>query len=266
MFNAKYSNLVGSKTDGRGDFYIGVDLGQKHDQSVIVLLERVGETLILRYVKRFKLGTEYQAVRDHLKFLQSKFNIRALVIDQTGVGEVFVEDCQKQGLKPVTGLILTLPTKQEVMVNLKQLMEQGRFHMTFDLDLVNEMNVESAELTQTGKTKFSHRSGTHDDRLWALALAAYGARNRRTVIDYTTYLSVRPGEGPRPVVDWTKKDNIPPGIWATCMFCPRRRKPGTDCPCGRTKADGTQIAPVPTGPPANTIRCSPQMVGWFCQR
>ncbi len=35
---------------------------------------------------------------------------------------------------------------------------------------------ERAELTAAGKTRFSHRSGTHDDRLWALALALYGGR------------------------------------------------------------------------------------------
>ena len=38
------------------------------------------------------------------------------------------------------------------------------------------MNGEIAEITATGKTKFYHRSGTHDDRLWAVALAVYGAR------------------------------------------------------------------------------------------
>ena len=35
---------------------------------------------------------------------------------------------------------------------------------------------EIAEITSTGKTKFYHRSGTHDDRLWAVGLAVYGAR------------------------------------------------------------------------------------------
>ena len=38
------------------------------------------------------------------------------------------------------------------------------------------MNAEIAKMTEAGKTKFYHRSGTHDDRLWALALAVYGSR------------------------------------------------------------------------------------------
>lgn len=38
------------------------------------------------------------------------------------------------------------------------------------------MNVDRYELTKTGQMQFSHPSGTHDDRLWALALAVYASR------------------------------------------------------------------------------------------
>ena len=62
------------------------------------------------------------------------------------------------------------------MTNLKQVMEGKRLHIPQLRDLVSEIGGEIAELTATGKTKFYHRSGTHDDRLWALALAVYGAR------------------------------------------------------------------------------------------
>lgn len=252
--------------DISGVYYIGVDLGQKHDHSVIAVVERTGDKMILRFLKRFKLGTEYNTVLDYLKLLQMKFPVYGICIDRTGVGEVFVEIAQKARLPNVSGINLSLEKKQDIMTNMRQMMQDGQIRFPYDLDLFNELSVEIALFTETGKTKFSHRTGTHDDMLWALALAAYGARNQKVEIDFTVYLSRRPGEGPIQIVDWTKKDNLPPGNWATCMFCSRRRKPGTDCSCGRTKADGTQIVPVPSGPPANTIRCSPQMVGWFCQR
>src|SRR5438445_13654489 len=66
--------------------------------------------------------------------------------------------------------------KQEVMTCLKQVMLEKRLHIRKDKELENEMNGEISELTDAGKTKFYHRSGTHDDRLWALALAVYGSR------------------------------------------------------------------------------------------
>ena len=48
-------------------------------------------------------------------------------------------------------------------------------HIPFDPDLFHELNVERYELSKTGKLLFNHPQGTHDDRFWALALAAYAA-------------------------------------------------------------------------------------------
>jgi len=39
--------------------------------------------------------------------------------------------------------------------------------------LYHELNAERYELGKTGKILFNHPEGTHDDRFWAVALAAY---------------------------------------------------------------------------------------------
>ncbi len=62
------------------------------------------------------------------------------------------------------------------MVYLKQLMREGRLRIPYEPELINEMNVERYELTKTGQIQFSHPNGTHDDTLWALALAVYASR------------------------------------------------------------------------------------------
>lgn len=46
-------------------------------------------------------------------------------------------------------------------------------HIPFDPDLYNELNLERYELGKTVKILFNHPQGTHDDRLWAIALAIY---------------------------------------------------------------------------------------------
>ena len=55
-------------------------------------------------------------------------------------------------------------------------MQDGHLHFQRDPDLMNEMSAERYELSKTGQLQFSHPSGTHDDRLWALALAVYASR------------------------------------------------------------------------------------------
>ena len=47
--------------------------------------------------------------------------------------------------------------------------------LPFDPDLFHELNLERYELSKSGKLLFNHPHGTHDDRFWALARAAYAA-------------------------------------------------------------------------------------------
>ncbi len=160
------------------DFYVGVDLGQKRDYTVVAVIEKKNRHLTLKHLKQFGLGTEYDAILEYLKIVDSELrSVRGFWIDRTGVGEVFVENAVKHGLKNVQGIVLTLQEKQEVMTCLKQTMLEKRLHLPKDRELENEMNGEISEITSTGKTKFYHRSGAHDDRLWAVALAVYGARH-----------------------------------------------------------------------------------------
>ena len=88
------------------DFYVGVDLGQKRDYTVAGVVEKKDRQVTLRHVKRFRLGTEYNTILDYLKLVQERFQkVRGFYIDQTGVGEVFVENARKHGVHNVQGII-----------------------------------------------------------------------------------------------------------------------------------------------------------------
>jgi hypothetical protein len=155
----------------------GVDPGQKHDHFVIAVIQRRGQDVFLVYLKVFPLMTEYAEVKGYLKLLNERLKIRRIMVDRNGQGEVFLEDMIKMGLTNSQGVMLSLQSKQEVLGYLRMLMHEGRVHIPFDRELINELNVETYELTETGQVKFSHPSGTHDDRLWVLALAVYVSRH-----------------------------------------------------------------------------------------
>src|SRR6266571_2285255 len=196
------------------DYYVGVDLGQKRDHSVVAVILKKNDQITLVHMKRFALGTEYQAIIDYLKLVGERFrNVRAFYIDQTGVGEAFPENARRAGIKNVEGIELSLPRKSDVMTNVKQVMEQKRLHIPRDRELIIEMNAEIAKLTEAGKTKFHHRSGTHDDRLWALALAVYSSRYEITrFVPFAAFghISKHPWERPQikyPIAGTAKSDN-----------------------------------------------------------
>src|SRR6266568_4561343 len=196
------------------DYYVGVDLGQKRDHSVVAVILKKNGHITLVHLKRFPLGTEYQTVIEYLKLAGERFrNVRAYYIDQTGVGEAFPENARRAGLKNVNGIELSLPRKSDVMTQLKQVIEQKRLHIPRDRELIIEMNAEIAKLTEAGKTKFHHRSGTHDDRLWALALAVYSSRYEITrFVPFAAFghISKHPWERPQikyPIAGTAKSDN-----------------------------------------------------------
>jgi len=157
-----------------------VDLGKKVDFSVIAVVEKDekdGDHRRLLYYKRWPLETPYSSVIGSVKIIAEKLgNVQKILVDQTGVGEYVVEDMQKSGIRSVEGVHLSLPVKQEILGYLKQLMQNQLFSFPFDVDLTAELNVERFELTKTGQVMFSHPEGTHDDILWAVALAAYASR------------------------------------------------------------------------------------------
>lgn len=160
-----------------GSYYIGCDLGKKQDHSIVAVVEKRDGHLYLVHLKKFKLGTDYSHVMGYLNRLGQRLQtVKRTNIDQTGVGQYFIEEAIKQGVKVPEGTALTIQEKQNIMFYLRQLMEEGRIHFAYDRDLIGEMNVEQFQYTKTGQTKFSNPSGTHDDRLWALALAVYAAR------------------------------------------------------------------------------------------
>jgi len=72
--------------------------------------------------------------------------------------------------------MLTVPSKQEILGYLRTIMQSGKLFYPYDEELLNEITVERYELMKSGQIQFSHPDGTHDDRLWALALAVYATR------------------------------------------------------------------------------------------
>lgn len=207
----------------------GVDLGQKRDFSVIAVVRKTGQELELVYLKQFHLGTEYGSVLGYLRLLNERLDLRRILIDQTGVGEMFVEDVVRGGLKNARGIMLMGPRKQEVMIYLKQLMEDGRLHIPFDGDLMNEMNVERWQVMETGQVKFFHPDGTHDDRLWALALAVYVSRP-----EVPTYRpAIAFGKAIKPFwaaakTETTTKPVVPTGNQDLCLTCGKPKIPGQE--------------------------------------
>src|SRR6266702_2516487 len=159
--------------------YIGVDFGKHRDHSVVAAIDYDNESREARliHMHRFALETEYASVIGYVKALCTRWQtIRRVSTDVTGVGDFITEEMKKSGIPQVEGILLTLPSKADILGNLKQMMQTKKLAMPYDSELVTEMNGERYEMMKSGQIQFSHPEDSHDDRLWALALACYGTR------------------------------------------------------------------------------------------
>jgi len=162
-----------------GNFYAGVDLAKKEDFSVIAVLRKDADAFRLVHLKIFPQGTEYVGVTSYMKALGERLKtIHKFLVDQTGVGEAVLEEAKNtlRGIADVDGVVLTAPAKQEILGYLKLMMQEKRVLFPYELDFLQELNVERFELSKSGQILFSHPAGTHDDRFWAFALAVYATK------------------------------------------------------------------------------------------
>ncbi|MFA5363702.1 MAG: terminase large subunit [Candidatus Bathyarchaeia archaeon] len=160
-----------------GRFCIGVDLGKKQDYSVVAIVElRSDGTVCLVHLHRFPLGTPYASVIGYVKAVSDRYcTIEAVYVDQTGIGEYVTEDMTTI-VANTRGVVLTTQRKEEILGHLREVMQTGKLAVPYDSQLIAEVHCEKYELTKDGHIRFSHPEGTHDDRLWALALACISTR------------------------------------------------------------------------------------------
>ncbi len=191
--------------------YLGLDLGQRHDNSAIAVVERVeyrsayGGTergpAIVRYLERIPLGTSYPEVVAHVRELVTSPLLRgrcAVVVDATGVGLPVVEmlrDAQlgcelsavsltsgdHESSRQQNGLTWYNVPKKDVFGELLVLLERHDLRIPTKLketgSLVRELSDIRLTRTETGTARLgADQSGQHDDLAMALALALWKGR------------------------------------------------------------------------------------------
>ena len=162
--------------EAEGTYYLGADLGERVDHSVIAALQLKKRHLHLVHMHRFPLGTGLASVMGYIKTLRDRWHrITAAYIDTTKHGDYIIQDLHRAGVPEARGITFTQNNKQEMAQILRRHLQEATLHIPYDRHLLDELNVERYQLTKTGKIALDHPPGTHDDRFWATTLATYAA-------------------------------------------------------------------------------------------
>ena len=197
--------LAARQEQAKPYWLIGLDLGQSQDYTAIAVLRAAPQPegksrFECGHLERVKLGTPYPAIVEAVTNLTRRPEVGdwQLIVDATGVGrpvvDLFRDALPKAQVKPITitssgkatsgGYGLRVP-KRDLVTNLQVLLETSRLRFASALleiePLVQEVLAFQVKISDAGHDTYgSWRSGSHDDLVLAVALAAwYGERRGR---------------------------------------------------------------------------------------
>lgn len=161
-----------------GLYYAGYDPARQVDSGVFCVVEKTSAgQYIVRHIKAW-LKVPYSEQIAHIK-TYSMAGIAKLKTDQTGVGQKIQEDLQGAMGSKAEGVTFTNAIKEKMIVNLRQLFQDGKIKIPNDPRLIHELHSLQRKQSDT-VIRYQHADGEHDDYVWALALACYGG----TVSEY----------------------------------------------------------------------------------
>jgi hypothetical protein len=191
-------------------YFFGLDLGKRRDPSTLAILHRPDPNaifslagpeppqLILRHLETMKLRTPYTDVVARIAEIAAKPAVagtKHLAVDATGVGEPVVEMIVKAklpcGVMPVMltsgygehkdGRIWRVP-KLDLYAGLQAAFERGEVKISKRLPELSQLMKELTDVKiEIGPSRKIHLGAEgyeqHDDRVIALALAAWAAKH-----------------------------------------------------------------------------------------
>lgn len=181
----------------RPRFIVGIDLGQTHDPTAIVVAEVIGRgkeaRFDVRHLERI-LGQPYTFVSERVKRLTkglAKANEVAVGFDQTGVGRAVADILRNADLcVPLHGITITAGDavategnehrvpKKDLVAELQVILQNGRLRIAKSLPLAGLLTREllnfKVRVTTAANEVFeASRADDHDDFVLALAVAVW---------------------------------------------------------------------------------------------
>lgn len=187
---AEYPGGTDWQQRGNGRLFAGVDIGRKHDLTVLWILELLGDTLYTRHIETLQAMTKGQQER----ILWPWFAMcDRTCIDATGLGIGWADDAQDQfGEYRIEAVTFTPRVKEELAYPVRSSFEDQRLRIPYDPKIRADLRAVTKQTTAAGNIRFTaeRNKDGHSDRFWALALAKHAASNPSAPIEYMS-------DGPR---------------------------------------------------------------------
>lgn len=165
-----------------GALWLGMDVGRRHDLTVLWLLQQVGDVRWTRAVIELR-RTPFTEQRQLAEALLSHLPIRRFAIDASGLGMEMHENLERRfGRGRVEGVTFTNKTKAEMAEQLRPQFEDRLIRIPVGQDIRDDLHSVRKTATAAGNVRYDgeRTADGHADRFWALALANHAAERPLT--------------------------------------------------------------------------------------
>lgn len=172
-----------------GICYGGMDIGLRHDRTVIWIVEQCGDVFWTREVVALH-DCSFAQQDATLHRLMNHYRVGRLAMDRTGIGERSVEQCQQRyGQHCVEGVQFTLASKKEMATTLRNAFMMRQVRIPEDETIRKDHHTIRKTVTAAGHVRFDARrtQDGHGDYFWAHALAFYAAGMGQHRYDYVNH-------------------------------------------------------------------------------
>ena len=162
-------------SDQQSAVYLGIDIGRKHDLTVIWTLQRIGDVLWTRGVRVL----EKMPFREQLEIIsRAALPAKRVAIDATGIGAMLAEELQRQhGEYKVEQCQFTADLKQEIFTGLRRQFEDKLIRIPVSRAIREDLHGLQKVTSANGNIRYvaPHNDDGHCDRATAIALAVRAA-------------------------------------------------------------------------------------------
>jgi len=182
--SCEYASTVDWRVIEGRELYVGVDIGRKHDLTVIWVLERMGDVLYTRHVEALRNMPKPEQEQILWPWLDRG---RRGCLDGTGLGIGWADDAQRKfGETRVESVTFTPKVKEELAYPVRGRMQDRTLRIPHDPKIRADLRSVTKQTTAAGNIRFTaeRTPDGHADYFWALALAIHAASSPAAPIEF----------------------------------------------------------------------------------
>ncbi len=150
------------------EYVAGLDLGRKIDPSVLIIMDAEDRRVV--HHTMFDTGTDWVGQRSGVVRAFERWGFSRLVLDATGIGDIFMSELLEEGL-PVEPFIISSASRESLLQGLSVGMERNTLSFPPIATLLRQLRAFQYIRQPGGAYKAEAPPGEHDDEVFALALA-----------------------------------------------------------------------------------------------